>query len=129
MRVDEEKEAEFDWDRELRVSERARQALEFMRAAMEKYDNVGQPFWPVVPSSLYGAFLAGEERHARILVDASVHSWAEILLTSPDDPCVEVVGGYRTVVDLQALQDCLAAQVYRETLAGFLATQQAVPVH
>jgi hypothetical protein len=64
--LDDEKEAEFDWDRELRVSERARRAVEFMRTAMDKYGNVGQPLWPVVPSSLYGAFLAGEERNARI---------------------------------------------------------------
>ncbi len=43
---------------------------------MEKYGTAGQPLWPVVPSSLYGAFLAGEERDTRILVitfDASVH--------------------------------------------------------
>ncbi len=52
--LDEEKEAEVEWDRELRVSERARRALEFMRAAMEKYGNVGQPLWPVVLSSLMG---------------------------------------------------------------------------
>jgi hypothetical protein len=44
--LDEEKEEDFDWDRELLVSERARQALECMRAAMEKYGNAGQPLWP-----------------------------------------------------------------------------------
>ncbi len=59
--------ARLNWDRELRVSERARQALELMRVAMEKYGNAGQPLWPVVLSSLYGAFL-GEERDARIWV-------------------------------------------------------------
>ena len=134
--LDEEKEAVFDWDRELRVSERARQALEFMRVAMEKYGNAGQPLWPVVPSSLYGAFLAGEKRDARILVitfDASVHGWAAVLRTSPDEPGIEVVGGYRTAVDLlgsafinpAALPDCPVAQVYRETLAGLLATKAA----
>ena len=84
--------------------------------------------WPVVPSSLYGAFLAGEERDASNLVitfDTSVHGWAAVLRT----PGVEVVGGYRIAVDLlgaasinpSALPDCVAAQVYRETLAGFLA--------
>mmetsp|Transcript_41415 Transcript_41415/g.86539 ORF Transcript_41415/g.86539 Transcript_41415/m.86539 type:complete len:453 (-) Transcript_41415:58-1416(-) len=134
--LDEENEAEFDWDRELRVSERARRALELMRTAMEKYGNVGQPLWPVVPSSLYGAFLAGEERDACILVitfDASVHGWAAVLRTSPEEHGVVIVGGYRTAVDLlgaafispAALPDCPAAQVYREALAGFLATQAA----
>ena len=53
-----EKEMEFDWDQELRVTARAREALEFMRVALERYGAVGQPLWPVVPSSLYGAFLA-----------------------------------------------------------------------
>ena len=46
-------EAEFDWDRELRVSERALQALALMRTAMKKYGSLGQPLWPVVPSSLW----------------------------------------------------------------------------
>ena len=46
--------------------------------------------WPVVPSSLYGAFLAGEERDASNLVitfDTSVHGWTAVLRT----PGVEVV--------------------------------------
>jgi hypothetical protein len=83
--LDEEKEADFDWDR----SEGARQALEFMCVVMDKYGNSGQPLWPVVPSSLYSAFMAGEEWDARILVitfDASVHDWAAVLSTSPDEP-------------------------------------------
>jgi hypothetical protein len=41
--LDEEKEADFDWDRKLRVCERARQALELMRVAMDNYGNAGQP--------------------------------------------------------------------------------------
>jgi hypothetical protein len=39
------------------------------------HGDAGQPLWPVVPSSLYGAFLAGEVTEVRILVitfDASV---------------------------------------------------------
>jgi hypothetical protein len=62
--------------------------MEFMRVAMEKYGTAGQPLWSVVLSSLYGAFLAGEERDARIWVitfDASVHGWAAVLRTSPDE--------------------------------------------
>jgi hypothetical protein len=73
-----------------------------MRVAIDKYGNAGQPLWLVVPSSLYGAFLAGEERDARILAitfDASVHGWAAVLRTSPDEPGIEVVRGYRTAVD------------------------------
>jgi hypothetical protein len=139
--LDEEKAAVFDWDRELQVSERAQRALDFMRTAVEnqeKYGHSGQPLWPVVPSSLYGAFLAGEERDAHVLVitfDASVHGWTAVLRTAPDEPGVEVVGGYRTAVDLlinpepAALPDCPAVQVYREVLAGFLATQAACKLY
>jgi hypothetical protein len=134
--LQEEGEAEFDWDQEISVSERTRRALEFMKVAMEKYGSAGQPLWPVVPSSLYGAFLAGRERDSHTLVitfDASVHGWGAVIRTSPDDPGVEVVGGYRQAVqalgsafiDPSALPDCPAAQVYRETLAGYLATQAA----
>jgi hypothetical protein len=67
-----------------------------------------------------------------ITFDARVHGWAVVLGTAPDEPGVEVVGGFRTAVDLLgsafispvALPHCgPAAQVYRETLAGWLATQ------
>jgi hypothetical protein len=134
--LEDEGETEFDWDQELPVSERARQALEFMRIAMEKYGSDGQPLWPVVPSSLYGAFLAGEERDSRTLVitfDASVHGWGAVLRTSPNESGIEVVGGFRQAVQAlgaafinpSALPDCPAAQVYRATLAGYLASEAA----
>ena len=52
--LDTEKELEFDWDRKVWMSERARTALEFMRIAMERYGDAGQPLsmaslspWPV----------------------------------------------------------------------------------
>ena len=131
-----EKEMEFDWDQEVQVSARAREALEFMRVALERYCAVGQPLWPVVPSSLYGAFLAWEETDTLVLVitfDASVHGWGAVLRTSPDEPGVEVVGGFRLAADPlgrafiepSALPDSPAAQVYRETLACFPETQAA----
>jgi hypothetical protein len=68
-----------------------------------------------------------------ITFDASVHGWAAVLRTAPHDPCIEVVGGFRTAVDLlgsafispTAPPDCPAAQVYWEALAGWLATQAA----
>ena len=63
--LDEEKGAEFDWDLELRVSERARRALDIVRMAMDRYSSASQPLWPVVPSSLYGAFLAGRADRRR----------------------------------------------------------------
>ena len=118
------------------MSERALQALEFMHTAMERFGTAGQQLWPVVQSSLYDSLLAGEETDARVLVvtfDASVHGWAAVLPTSPNDPNTEVVGGYRSAVDQlgisfidpSALPDCPSSRVYRETLAGFLATLAA----
>ena len=70
--------------------------------------------WPVVPSSLYGAFLAGEQCDASnlgITFDTSVHGWAAGVEV--------VVGGYRIAVDLlgaasinpSALSDCGGAGV------------------
>jgi hypothetical protein len=138
--LDTEKELEFDWDTKVRMSEQARTALEFMSTAMERYGDAGQPLWPVVPSSLYGAFLAGEAKEVCILVitfDASVDGWGAVVRSSPDERGTEVVGGYRLAppilgrafVDPAALPACPASQVYRETLAGFLATRAASQLH
>ncbi len=132
--LDTEKVLEFDWDMEVRMSERARAALEFIRTAVERYGDAGQPLWPVVPSSLYGAFLAGEAKEARILVitfDASVDGWGAVVRSSPEEWGTEIVGGYRLAapklgrvfVDPAALLACSSSQVYRETPAGFLATR------
>ena len=130
--LDAKKELEFDWDMEVRMSERARTALEFMRTAVERYGGAGQPLWPVVPSSLYGAFLAGKAREALILVitfNASLDGWGAVVRFSPEEKGTEIVGGYRdrlaapmlgrAFVDPAALPACPASQVYRETLAGF----------
>ena len=107
---------------------------------MERYGDAGQPLWPVVPSSLYGAFLAGEAKEARILIitfDASVDGWGAVVRSSPEERGTEFVGGYRLAVpihgrafvDPAALPACPTSQVYRETLAGFLATRVANQLH
>ncbi len=70
------------------MSERARTALDFMRTAMERYGDAGQPLWPVVPSSLCGSFLAGEATMVRILVItfvASVDGWGAMVHSSPEE--------------------------------------------
>jgi hypothetical protein len=72
------KELELDWEMEVRMSKRARTALEFMRIAVERYGDEGELLWPIVPSSLYGVFLAGDAKVSRIPVitfDASVDGW------------------------------------------------------
>ncbi len=93
-----------------------------------------------MPSSLYGAFLASEAPDAHILVityDASVDGWGTVIRSSPDEWGTELVGGYRLAapilsrefVDPAALPACLTSQVYRETLAGFLAKKAASQLH
>ena len=89
LELGEERDLEFDWDREIPLSERARRALEFVRKAMEQYISGGQPIWPVVPSSLYGAFLAEEDPDLNLLMitfDASVDGWAALLQRRPLGP-------------------------------------------
>jgi hypothetical protein len=120
----------------VRMSERARTALEFMRIAMERYGDAGQPLWPVVPRSLYGAFLDGEATEARILVitfDAIVDGWGAVIRSSPDERGTKLVGGYRlsapilgrAFVDPAELPPCPTSQVYQETLTSFLTTKTA----
>ena len=133
---DEDESEDFKWDQPMQLSARARRALAFMREAMERFGNAGQPLWPTVPSSFYSAFLEGRLGGVHALVityDASVHGWGAVIRTSPEDPGLTIVGGYRLAqellgeafVDPAALGDNPTAQVYREALAGLLAAQAA----
>jgi hypothetical protein len=83
---------------------------------------------------------AGEAKEACILVitfDASVDGWGAVVRSSPKERSTEIVGGFclaapilgRAFVDPAALPACPTSQVYRETLAGFLATRAASQLH
>jgi len=48
----EEDSSDFDWEQRIRVSERARSALDFAARALQDYGASGKPIWPLVPSSL-----------------------------------------------------------------------------
>ena len=132
--LSEEDGAEFEWDRPMLVSTRARQALDFALEAAERFGATGQPIWPAEPSSFYGAFLRQDLGPVAALVvsyDASVHGWGAVARTRPDEPGRIFVGGYRQAVDLlgeayldpASLSETPAVQVYRETLAGLLAVR------
>ena len=132
----EEDDQQFDWDRRVSLSARAMRALAYAQEALVRFGESGQPLWPVVASSLYGAFLTRRLGPIRALVisyDASVHGWGAIIRTTPDDEGVIVVGGFRLAMDELGsafldpaqLGEDPAAQVYREALAGFLATKAA----
>ena len=134
--VREEAAGDIDWDRPVPVTDRARRALALAEEIIAVYGETGQPIWPTVPSSFFGRFLAGELGDIRPLVityDASVHGWGAILRTSPGEAGREIVGGYTEArellgaafLDPAQLGDDPAAQVYREALAGLLATRAA----
>ena len=66
--LSDERQLEFQWDRELVVSDRAKRALRFLQSAIDGYSALGQPIWPVVPSSLYAAFCQNRLGNLRVLV-------------------------------------------------------------
>ena len=134
--LDAEKDAEFDWDKSIPLSARASRALAYLKEAMDRHGSAGQPLWPIITSSFYGAFLAGDLSGCKPLVityDASIFGWGAIARTSASDPGFVVVGGFREAAGLDllgaaylepaAIGNDPAAQVYRETLAGFLAVR------
>ena len=132
--LSEEERAEFEWDRPIPVSARAQRALDFALEAIERFGDEGQPIWPAEPSSFYGAFLRQDLGTVEALVisyDASTHGWGAVARTRPDEPGRVFVGGYRQALELlgaaylepASLSETPAAQVYRETLAGWLAVR------
>ena len=52
----------FDWDRPITISDRALNALDLMREAIERYGTKSQTLWPLVSSALKPRFkfLAGD---------------------------------------------------------------------
>ena len=134
--LDAEMDAEFDWGKSIPLSARASRALAYLKEAMDRHGSAGQPLWPIITSSFYGAFLAGDLSGCKPLVityDASIFGWGAIARTSASDPGFVVVGGFREAAGLDllgaaylepaAIGNDPAAQVYRETLAGFLAVR------
>ena len=127
---------DFDWDAPRSLSARARRALDYAKEALDRFGESGQPLWPVVPSSLFCAFMERRLASIRVLLisyDASVHGWGAVIRTSPDEEGVVAVGGFRLALaamgkaflDPAQLGEDPAAQVYREALGGFLATRAA----
>ena len=49
----------FEWDRQSPLSDRTRAALRLMVRAIDDLGTIGQPIWPLLPPSAYGAFLQG----------------------------------------------------------------------
>jgi hypothetical protein len=49
---------DFSWDQALTISTRTRAAVTCMQLAFRQFGTLGQPLWPIPPSSLYGQHLA-----------------------------------------------------------------------
>ena len=79
------------------------EALGFIRRCLERLGTAGQPLWPVVASSLYGAFLDGRLSGVRVLVityDASVFGWGAVIRATHEDRGYVIVGSFRVALDL-----------------------------
>ncbi len=53
----------------------------FIRGVLSDYATRGRPLWPLVSSTLYAAFLAGETGSARVVTitwDSSLHGWGMV---------------------------------------------------
>ena len=57
---------QFDWEDSIEISARARRALDFVAGALRERGSAGQPIWPIVPSSLYCAFIESRLRDLRV---------------------------------------------------------------
>ena len=91
------------YDAKLALSPRAARALRLAIHALADYTPRGIPMWPLIASSLYGAFLDGCLRNLEVLVitfDASVHGLGACARTSPCDPGLVLVGGFRELDNL-----------------------------
>ncbi len=93
--------------------------------------------------SLFGPSCPSEARDAHILVitfDASVDGWGAVVHSAPEEKGTEIVGGYRLAAPMLGgicgsgsapgmPRPCPTSQVYRGTLAGFLATKATSQLH
>jgi hypothetical protein len=89
--ADEDTDPDFDWDRPLLVSTRARATLRLLLRTLDEFGTVGRPMWPDLPCSVFGAFCTGSLRLAPsspliLLSHASPRGWAAASRSDPDGP-------------------------------------------
>ncbi len=114
-------EADPDYDRTVPVPPPVREAALFIRGVLSDYATRGRPLWPLVPSTLYAAFLAGETGTARVATitwDASLHGWGMVHSWWDNRAGKVIIGSLPDSEDMRH-------QVRRETLAGTLALEAA----
>ena len=113
-----------DYDRVISLPPAVAEAAIFIRDVLEEFALRGRPLWPLVPSTLHAAFMAGETglSHVAIITwDASLHGWGMVLRWWANKDGVVVIG---TLPD----SDDMRHQVRREALAGVLALEAAARV-
>jgi hypothetical protein len=107
-------EADPDYERSISVPPAVCEAALFIRGVLSDYATRGRPLCPLVPSTLYATFLAGEtgpDRVVTITWDASLHGW-RMVLRWWDNRAGKVIIG--SLSDTEGMRH----QVRRETLAG-----------
>jgi len=102
---------------------------------IDLYHPVGTDLWPVMASSLYGAFLQGRDLGRLVLVatyDASTHGWGALIRSTPA-PSLTADGGPAAHAGLDVLivgtyppDFDVSEQVYREAAAGCLVTEAVI---
>ena len=89
---------DFNWDQPLTVSTRTRAAVACLQLALHQFGTRGQPLWPILPSSLYGQFLAVPPAPIAptvLTVFAFPSGWGFSLRT-PHDPLGSTMHGHWT---------------------------------
>ena len=114
-------EADPDSDRTFSVPSAVCDAALFIRGVLSDYATRGRPLWPLAPSTLYAAFLAGETGTARVAIitwDASLHGWGMVLRWWANRAGKVIIGSLPDSEDMRH-------PVRRDTLAGTLALEAA----
>ena len=117
--LDAETDAEFDWDKSIPLSARASRALAYLKEAMDRHGSAGQSLWPIIASSFYGAFLAGDLPGCNpfvITYDASIFGWGAIARTSASTAWALSFWGFEKLQDNTDIQSHL--KYFRYILDG-----------
>ena len=122
-----------DFDVPAAIPSALHETCEHLLRVIDAYHPVGTDLWPVLPSSLYGAFLQGRDLGRLLLVatyDASTHGWGALVRSTP---AASSTGGPGAPLILDELivgtyppDFDTSEQVYREAAAGCLVAEAAI---
>lgn len=103
--TEEAEDSHFDWDTAVPLSARTKAALRLMLHTVSELGTLGQPIWPLLPSSAHGAFLQGlpAPDGSPIIfatVHTSPHGWGLSSRLQASGPAILVHGAWSQARDL-----------------------------